>query len=259
MPSPGRNWAERFSAVMTRENVEWLYRMVKPKAHNRIAWIVVAAGIGLVLSPWWEPVLRAVMKRVFGIDVDPPTPPLFGLALIVAGLGYHLFAYRIETLGERERQQASIAHDRKQVARFCGALREHDLDRFLYRMENEHAYLSSEITSVRASAVMLHSIEMHFIDGDVRKQAASFTSAVLELGRFCGRNFFVYPDRASDDPQYAMHPAKNWDRGSPTEMQEQEYTQHEAELEELVVAVRDEYRRLVASFHERLFSDVSAA
>lgn len=244
-----------------RSWIEWLYRLLRPQGHARIALAVIALGGALLVSPIWEPLLRGAAKKYFDVDIDPPASPFFGLVLIVLALVYHFLSMKLEKEGVQADRQNKIEQERK--------ARGHDLEianrirelfpeprqtSFFNRMINEHACRNSETTALGSVINYIDSAEAHFLNSDLRSAASAFADAGAALQKFIGLRFFVYPkhDR-SEDRQFAMQPSWNVDReGKGTPEQEERYDKLTAEMEGLLRTMDDAYISMIKKFHEEL-------
>lgn len=86
------NWAHLFIDLSER-----IYRILKGLPHPRLALITVSVGAAILAGPAWEPYARALVEKAFGVKIDVPTEPLWGVLLIALGLGYHLVRTWIAT------------------------------------------------------------------------------------------------------------------------------------------------------------------
>lgn len=84
------------SPILTKKNIEWLYALLRPKWHHRIAWSVVAAGIALTANPIWEPYLRSFAINLLNFPIDPPESDTLGVYLVAMGLIYHFLMSYME-------------------------------------------------------------------------------------------------------------------------------------------------------------------
>lgn len=244
--------SKRVDLVFTRENIEWAFHLLKPKTHNKLAWLTVITGTALLASPVWEPIIRSIVREVFGANIDPPNSPWFGVLVVFIGLGYHFAMNYLEAGEAGKDHRKSIQHDSSLAERFRSSITELQLERLLQRLDADHAHFRSERTAWDSSADLLGSAEMHFLDPNIREYAATYCATHKRLSIFLGRHFFVYPDRDMNDQQYALCPEWNWDRGAPSPQQEAQYRELESEMHDLVHAMRNAYRNLIKGFHEKL-------
>jgi hypothetical protein len=244
------------SQWISRENIEWLYRLLKPKTHNKLAWLVVGAGVAILASPFWEPILRGLALKYLQIQIDPPTSPILGFALVVVGLLYHYGLSRIEhypqDAQQRERRLAAIEHDRRLAQTFRDTITETQLENLFFELETNHMFANNSKQPLQNATELLGTAEMHFLNPLLRDCATNFIEASEQLTGFLALNFFVYPERQRELRTFALHPHLNWDRGAPNDEQAGQYQVFAEQLDELVAAMREAYGNLIISFHEQL-------
>ena len=249
----------RFDAASIQRWGEWLYNLLKPRTHNRIALICIVAGVSILISPLWEPVLRALLQEWFSLSVDPPTSPAFGITLTAIGLLYHYAAMKVDASENARQRQAreekARAHDVKLAAHFRTLCSEQVRDALLSDLLNVHLFFKDDLARVEDGARFLCSAEGHFITPAIREKAASFARAFGALRRFLSLHFYIHPEnQKGPNFSFAMHPHWNVDRGgSGSAEDDRKYGEVEDQLEALVDAFSDEYDSLIQEFHERLF------
>ncbi|MEZ5692801.1 MAG: hypothetical protein R3D99_02930 [Altererythrobacter sp.] len=99
-----------------------IYRIVRGLPHHRIALASVIGGIIVLSGPFWEPYLRAILSEWLDIAVDPPTNPVFGALLVVAGMLYHIAVSYLELTQKRFDHDISMDHAKRN--------RDHDRDTY---------------------------------------------------------------------------------------------------------------------------------
>lgn len=77
--------------------VERLWTWVFSSTGSKIAWATVAVGLAQIASPWWLPIVEAVVRTRLP-NVSLVANPAIGLALVLAAFVYHLAFLYIENL-----------------------------------------------------------------------------------------------------------------------------------------------------------------
>lgn len=73
--------------------------LIRPRFYNRITWVVIAAGLLLVATPWWTELANALATRYLAVALPVSTAPVpWGIALVGMGLAYHLLAHYVNEL-----------------------------------------------------------------------------------------------------------------------------------------------------------------
>jgi hypothetical protein len=86
---------ERHSSIVDR--LIALVLAPPPRRANRLAAAVVVAGIGLLVQPWWFPVMASIIEHTVGDKLMPEYHPIVGSSLVVVGFVFYLFFYRLES------------------------------------------------------------------------------------------------------------------------------------------------------------------
>jgi hypothetical protein len=241
--------------------IEWLYKLLYPKTHNRIALATVIAGIGLAASPVWEPFARALLEKIFFIKIDPPTSPIFGIVLVGLGLLYHYGTAKIEAgktdlKNNREHKRALqiVTHDLNLANQFRKILSDDKKDSFIHRIEANHACMNTDVNQIEDSVQFLSKPETYFLDESLRKKSTEYVTATNKLLNFISLKFFVYPREAIGEKyQFAMQPSLNIDReGEGREGDFEKYDALTDDLYELTKKVSEKYDELIKLFHEKL-------
>ena len=222
-------------------------RLVKPKYHNRLAWVVVIAGLGLVSTGILEKLVNLFLKARYNLTLTDETDSYIGLALVLIGLGYHLWMQKI--IGGLERAEAEvnfkerIEHDRKLFAEADGILAESKLFGLLDCIGADHSYCVSWTSDYIELCEFLGQRSNRFLDEALREAAAGLKHSMDDLHTFIGKNFFDYDkDRYSEDLRMCLQPEWNVDRaGSGTPEERQKYDALGDKLAELIKRVEVEY------------------
>ena len=240
--------------IEVREVVEWLYNLLKPKVHNRIALIVIGSGLAIIATPIWQPIVQTLLMRVFGVNFDQPSSPWVGVTLVIAGLVYHTVTHAGESGALRSALTTSVEHDKRLADQVRTMLPESKVNDMLGSLGGAHAYGRHDSILLRESDNLLASGEFHFLDNDIMESCGRLKQASSNLRDFTSQYFFVYPrHQTRDDRQYAMLPDLCCDRdGDGSYEQMARYDEITAQLNERIRNYRAAYSALIKSFHTRL-------
>lgn len=244
-----------------RKFIEWAYALLKPKTHNRIALVLIVAGVAASASPVWEPVLRALTQKFFDVSIESPTSSWVGVIIIAMGLIYHYGTMSIES-STQERgliiQEKQAAHDSEIANEFRKRFSENQKDNLFGRLYNEHACFTDQIRALGDVARLMQSADMHFLDLVINNLTNEFVAKSFELIGFINIRFFVFPrHEIAGRTQLAMQPSWNIDRegsGDPEDMRK--YDDLAKELYNFLESWELSYNDLIHSFHERLYVEI---
>ncbi|EZP67426.1 hypothetical protein BV96_04375 [Sphingomonas paucimobilis] len=240
---------------------ERAYRMIRGLPHHRLAMIAVTVGAAVVVSPVWEPYLRALAKKHLAIDVDLPTDPIFGTALIAMGLGYHVLMTWIasrETIAAKTRD-AQIEdrvrdHDAPIFTAFMAQAPENALKNAMSSIVNDHSYTSVQSTMLVGAYYFLGTTTNEFNDTDMRAKADTLKTQLDMLTDFVAHHFSPYgPVLAGDVLRFCMAPEWNIDRGgNPSHQDSLAYNDLTTRLTPMVAVTLAAYDDLVRTGHRRV-------
>lgn len=168
--------------------------------------VLVTSGLATLSGPWWQAILVAVLGKV-GVVVDDKYQWMLAAAQIVPGLG--LLAYKHFIL---DREAAQIAADRRT---FEAA--DLDFGRARYYLSNlvdDHSYRSSLNSEFMNVLTRFSAPEHRFQYPATASAYDAFAATGLELQKFVGGNFFVFPNSPPPDGdyRYCLAPHLNMDR-----------------------------------------------
>lgn len=240
--------------------MERVYRLVRGLPHNRNATIVVTVGCAILAGPFWEPYLRAWFAKITGVHVDLPTEPIYGVILIVLGLGYHVAMSWLSMRESEDKATRGIQHEKRIRVRdapifeqFIVEAPENKFTWALNCLRDDHACNSDQNTMVINAYYFLDTVSNEFNDKEVQVKADELKAALDALTDFTAQHFFVLDHSVGGKTRHALEPHWNWDRGgNPTPEQDKRYSQLGTTLSKLVGATVDAYTDLVRIGQQRL-------
>lgn len=249
------DWGHMFVDLAER-----VYRMVRGLPHNRNATIVVAVGCAILVSPFWEPYLRAWFEKLTDVHVDLPTEPIYGVVLVVLGLGYHVaMAWLTMRESEAKTTRSTLtdervrAHDVPIFEKFIGEAPENNFTWALNCLRDDHAYSGDQSTMITNAYYFLDTVSNEFNDKEVQAKASALKAALDELTDFTAHHFFVLDQPVGGKTRHALEPHWNWDRGgNPTPEQDKHYGELGMKLSKLVSAAIRAYTDLLRTGQQRL-------
>ena len=253
-PHKRRQVIERYLAIAER-----VIALIRPKFYNRITWVVIAAGLLLVATPWWTELANAVATKYLAVTLPVSSAPVpWGVALVGMGLIYHLVAHYVSELVAQRSVSAARSiqseHDKGILVSFFGVITEKELDSILQYIASQHAYSDAMADKLCRAADYLASPSMEFLDSSLKNSAGSFASALTDLSRFFGQHFFEHNSPPKGSLRFCMYPDMNVDRsrGVPTLEQQTRYDDFSDQLEQVVQQVEERYKEFRKAAKTRL-------
>lgn len=249
-------WISLLDAAIARALVvfERVWPLIKGAPHNRLAWLVVSAGVLVIAGPVWEPYVRALLSKYLELQIGPPTHPAWGGVLICVGLGYHLLAYRADGLRKELAEARVRDHDGPIVRSFQADFPEQKLRYILELLANDHSIFSHDQMFLDDLMRRLLSSDFHLLDTKLSDQANEFKKGISALCRFLGREFFV-PVAATTANRVCLRPDWNSSRSGmsmPTSAEEAMYSEKSDELVVKIRSTTEQYLRMIRLAHERV-------
>ncbi len=233
---------------------ERVWPLIRGAPHNRLAWLVVAGGMALCVGPFWEPPLRAVVKRYLEVDIDPPTSVGWGVVLVAVGLAYHLLAVRADGLRSQLQSTRTREHDGPLIEAFKTDFPEHRVEFILDGLESDHAIFFEQDQFLGRARTRIQSSDFHLLDDSLRAKAQELAEGLESLDRLIAREFFV-PAHATSSNRSCLRPDWNFDRSGlsmPSREDEIKYERLAADLAGLTRGAMTAYRNLIITAHERV-------
>lgn len=240
--------------------LERVWRIIRGLPHNRLATTTVAIGGALLISPFWEPILRATLAEFLGIRADPPLDGRWGIVLIAIALAYHALSAQIasrETIDGRRRVQALEdrirAHDAPIFQDFLVTAPEIPFESAMSSIINDHSYTSEQNRTFLGASYFLQALDHQFNHAEVRTHAEALITAITTLDQFVVNHFHPFGPPINGGFRFCMEPQWNIDRGgNPTRGNDLAYAELTSQLEPLVSTTSAAYRAFVINGHRRL-------
>jgi len=235
--------AERVLALLER-----LIALIRPKAYNFIARLVVGAGVALLTSPWWLEIVNALASKYLQITLPSSSGQVVaGLICVVAGLLYHFAVHYVNELIVVRRELAEriveLEHDRRMFEGLSNHLDESGLDDILYVLRTQHAYWSAQSTALMSGAHYLTAPASQFLSPVLKELGNSLADSLQKLSSFIAFNFYAYGPRGEDGYRFCLQPSLNADLAEdyPSDEQQDRYDKFSTELEDLADEVEAAY------------------
>lgn len=202
------------------EMLDFIYKLIKllkPEFYNKITWAVVIAGLALLSTSLIDRVISALFEISFQIKLTDGNDAIFGIALVIIGLGYHLLIRKME-IGERYENKKIendniIKHDTDVFRKSESVMDEATFKSIIDWIATDHSYESDQVRLL--DDYYFHCIENNnaYINVYLDKAKREFLEKLYSLREFLSYNFFVYPKNQKNEKRFCMHPEKNIDRG----------------------------------------------
>lgn len=243
--------------------MEWLYALLKPRVHNRIALAVVFCGVAQFLTPFWLPIVEAFVREYFGVEsISIPEHPIYGIVLAGLGLTYHYLVMHLElgrshadSIIENENNNKNIEHDKKLAIKIRASFPIKVRNSMYFHMYNNHLYESYHSDGLHDFMHMAGDSEFVFLLQPLESQLEVVLRRAAVLSEFMALKFWIWPEgqRGEDGFRFALWPWGNVDRAGTGEIEQmKKYNEMGTEMERLLTEFRTSFDELIRLFHTEL-------
>lgn len=233
---------------------DWLVAKViqlRPKAANRLALMVVSAGVLVLTEPLWVSILVAALQT----SIDFTIHPAYGVLLIFLGLTYHYLTSKNKR-GELSFSSHQCQHDTEISKRISQTLSFEDARETLEWISCHDAFFSFQNRKLYLLHKTLVAPENLFLDAELLECQQVYANSLNDLLNFLAAHFFRYPEGKIgpwDDYQNCLYPHLNSDRqGSGDLNAETEYFARSNELKDRLHCCNTAMNNLISSSKAQL-------
>lgn len=195
---------------MNKENIIEIIRFLKPKFYNRLTWLVVISGLGILTKPFLLEFLNNLFEANWNFSITGKYDELIGFGLVCVGLVYNVIINRKPDL-KLEEEKEKKGHDKEIFLRLNNLLAEdflHDMLDTLLGGESISRESTRKINDfLRVSKLQLN----QYLISDLEKAKKEFVKDLRHLKDFVNTEFFSHQNPSVD--ALVMRPELNIDRG----------------------------------------------
>jgi len=223
---------------------------LRKKTHNRLASLVVFAGVAMISQKFWVPIVIQLIEKNQDMDIPDFRSEPVGVFLIMIGLSYHYLSAKNDRGELKFSDDQILEHDAAILTAQFKIVTYEQIREYLSNLEADHSYYMKEH---RKFGNLLHfwsNEENKLMSNDVAQNLDKLLENSLDLGNFIDVSFFVFPNLQKDSNNYrlCMFPDHNCDRGGHgTSEQDVFYSQKSEELEKLVEKVKNSLKEYIAA------------
>jgi len=221
-----------------------LLEIFRPKFYNKITWVVVISGLGIISTTLLEKIIFIIFDELLDLTIIGENDTQWGMALVCIGLFYNfctnaLYEFSGNYLG-RKKSIKQDAHDRRVFRKSQKILSGEELLPFINVLQNDHSYMGDKHMNILALIQYLDNDDNKFLNLDVGVRTKEYIDLLADLIQFTSYNFFVYPPNQMKTPfRYCMYPDLNVDRSAMVDEEDmKKYAEYTRELDGLAREVR---------------------
>jgi|TARA_Y100001968_G_scaffold200049_1_gene183617 hypothetical protein len=244
----------KFSELKTLDGWLTLLALIRPKFYNKLTWFVVAAGVGILTTPFIEIVISAVLGKTFDLEILDGNESFVGLTMIGLALLYNIACQFMEAV-EKGRQLSKVTlseetHDRERFGKLDGLLDEVTLKQTLDWVDTNEFYTEEQWSCLYEYVHESSQTSSIMLNPEVEENRKTLEGQINSLLSFMAQHFFYRAGSSrQDDPHHYLYPDLNPDMDGDYEGRGiEKYHQNSKELHEHINGVRsayDSYRKMV--------------
>lgn len=240
-------WVERARKVI---------ELIRPKFYNSLTWSIVISGLGLMSKPLWLTLIGHFLETSIEFSITDGSDTLWGFALVVTGLVYHLIntglyefvLARVEKAGNVKREE----HDTEVFRSLDEMMGEPYIKTVFDFMHTSDAIFWEDFTKLREFVVYASESGNQFLTQDLKLKTQSLVTSLDGLLGFINEKFDEYPyGQEKINFKMCLAPQLNCDRAGSWEDGPQ-YGLLVREMMETSKAVNDSYKVWRTSVKENL-------
>lgn len=194
-----------------------ILELLRPKFYNRLTWVIVVAGLGLMSSPIWQDLAKALLERKLEISIGYSNQVAWGFALCCIGLTYHLLSTSIHevavSINSKGKKDKILDHDRIIFSDLQNKLDESSLRNTIESLELNHATRHNNSEAIIDFVRSAESASNEFLTPEIKIEVTRLCVAAKGLHRFFIEHFDEYPyGQGSVNFQICLAPQLNCDR-----------------------------------------------
>ena len=220
--------------------VKCVYEIFRPKFYNRVTWVLILSGIGLMSANPLEMIVRAFLDFALNTSFTDAWTPGAGLGLIVIALAYNAFMACVPMWLEHRQAREALAgrrrHDVEVFRRTDEMLDEPSFNDILTWISDDHSCFSEQSRTLDQFHLALAGSTNSYLLQEVETAKEEMLLRVGQVRDFMGFNFYPHNEMC------CLYPAGNLDRTAHVSQDDQaHYRELAAALEELVQDARHAY------------------
>jgi hypothetical protein len=233
--------------------------IIRPKFHNRIAWVVVAVGLSIVAQPAWLPIVEELI--IYHINPSyfrlERTGEVYGFWLCISGLLYHFLCTamysHLEKFHEFTLQKSRREHDSVVFLKVDNIVSEQELAVINERLLSQHSLTNAQSQKLEELASKLSLSSNSFLMPEINSCSLNLMKAVIGLNKFLINNFDMFPYKQMNlNYKICMNPRLNPDQLGSWET-DKEYSALEKELQKFIEKLDSAYKSFRMSVKSNLY------
>jgi hypothetical protein len=199
-----------------------LIELLRPKFYNKLTWLIVIGGLGLMSKPLWLTVINVIFETSIQLSITDNADSAWGFALVVLGLIYHFFNTGLHEFviskKESSQKQLSDTHDLEIFKSIDLMINEPYVDNLIAYMQTSDAIMREDFEKLRKFGVYASESRNQFLAENLKKSTETLINMLNSLLSFINKEFDEYPySQAKTNFRMCLAPQLNCDRAGQWE------------------------------------------
>ncbi|MEK0157849.1 hypothetical protein WLQ65_01605 [Pseudoalteromonas piscicida] len=224
-----------------------LIELLRPKFYNKLTWLIVISGLGLMSKPLWLTLINLIFETGFQFSITEESDTAWGFCLVLVGLIYHLINTGLHefVLSKKEKiyNLKRNEHDIKIFQSLNAMIDETYINNLFDYMHTSDAIMWDDFQKLRNFLIYTTETTNQFVDGKLKQQMSILSTSLNDLLSFINKEFDEYPyGQAKTNFRMCLAPQLNCDRAGAWE--------DGPKYDSLVQQMMDKSSALITSYKE---------
>lgn len=199
-----------------------LIELLRPRFYNKLTWLIVISGLGMMSKPLWLTLINIVFQTGFQFSITEESDTAWGFCLVLVGLTYHLINTGLhEFLISKKEVTYNLKKDEHDIKIFQSLnfmMDEPYVNNLFDYMHTSDAIMWDDFQKLRDFLIHAKETRNQFVDEKLKQQMSTFSTSLNELLSFINKEFDEYPyGQANTNFRMCLAPQLNCDRAGAWE------------------------------------------
>jgi hypothetical protein len=194
-----------------------LIELLRSKFYNKLTWLIVIGGLGLMSKPLWLTVINVIFETSIQLSITDNADSAWGFALVVLGLIYHFFNTGLHEFvisrKEISQNKQRDSHDLDIFKTLDLMLEESYVDDLTAHIQTDDAIKWDDFEKLRKFAVLASESSNQFLTEELEISTKTLVANLNSSLSFINKEFDKYPySQAVTNFRMCLAPKLNCDR-----------------------------------------------
>lgn len=208
-------------------NIWWdrllqLIELLKPKFYNKLTWLIVVSGLGLMSKPLWLTIINIILSSSFELSITDGQDSAWGFTLVFLGLLYHLINTGLHEFVISKRQlllsQKQEKHDLKIFHMLISIVDESYMDKLIAHIQTDDSIRWNDLEKLKTFVINSSESGNQFLSSELKQATTKLANDINQLLSLINEKFDEYPyGQGTTNFRMCLAPELNCDRAGQWE------------------------------------------